>query len=368
MKFVPYVIMIALLALLVLSVVYLSKKAILVFGIDQIWLAYVGIGLLVVFFLVGSVALVNSTGVVGHTLYKIASIAMGVYLFLILSFLVVDAFSIFISIAPRTYGIIGIGMTLIVSIYGYWNSTNIRLTELNIPIKGLEKEIKAVHLTDTHIGHFRVNGFLQKIIDKTNAQNPDVIFLTGDYLDSKYALNKTHFEPLKQLNAPMYFVDGNHDKATDNDSIIALMRSVGVTVLENEVTHFNGLQIAGLNHMLADRNSFDMHASGDNPTVDETLQKLNIDKEKPTVLLHHAPNGIKHANQYGIDLYLAGHTHAGQIFPFTIFSNLIFEYNRGLHDYMGTKVLVSEGIGTMGPPFRIGTKSEVVSLTLSPNN
>lgn len=367
MKFVPYLIMIAFLAILVLTVVYLSKKAILVFGIDQTWLAYVGTSLLVVLFFVGSVAFVNSTGAVGHTLYKIASIVMGVYLFLILSFLVVDAISLVLNIAPKTYGIIGMGIALIVSIFGYWNSTNIRLTELNIPIKGLEKEIKAVHLTDTHIGHFRVNGFLQKIIDKTNAQNPDVIFLTGDYLDSKYALNKMHFEPLRQLKAPMYFVDGNHDKATDNDSIMALMRSVGVTVLENETTHFNGLQIVGLNHMLADRNSFDMHASGDNPTVDETLQKLNIDRDKPTVLLHHAPNGIIHANQYGIDLYLAGHTHAGQIFPFNLFANLIFEYNRGLHDYKGTKVFVSEGIGTMGPPFRVGTKSEIVSLTLSPD-
>lgn len=234
-------------------------------------------------------------------------------------------------------------------------------------MQGLAKEMKAVHLTDIHIGHFRTNGFLQQLIDKTNAQNPDVIFITGDYLDSRYALDARYFAPLKQLKAPVCFVDGNHDHATDNDSIAFLMRSAGVKVLENEVITLNGLQIIGLKHMLADRNSLDMHASGHNPTISEILPRLDIDPDKAAVLLHHAPNGIKHANKYGVDLYLAGHTHAGQIFPFNLVANMMFEYNRGLHDFKGTKVYVSEGVGTFGPPFRLGTKSEIISFALSPN-
>ena len=367
MKYLPYVMMVAILAALGLSVVYLSRKIILVFGIESTRLVYVGVSLLPVFFLVGIGAFFNTTEALGHTIYKIAAITMGVYLFLVLSFLIVDAFSIFLKLKPVTYGIIGFGLAFIVSVLGYWNATNIRISPVNIPMQGLNEEMKAVHLTDIHIGHFRTNGFLQKLIDKTNAQNPDVIFITGDYLDSKYALDKKHFEPLRQVKAPVYFVDGNHDQVTNNDSIVALMRSVGVNVLQNEVTHLNGLQIIGLNHMLADRKSLDMHASGLNPTIEETLPNLDIDKEKATVLLHHAPNGIKYANKYGIDLYLAGHTHAGQIFPFNFFANLMFEYNRGLHDFKGTKVYVSEGIGTFGPPFRIGTKSEIISLTISPN-
>jgi predicted MPP superfamily phosphohydrolase len=83
-------------------------------------------------------------------------------------------------------------------------------------------------------------------------------------------------------------------------------------------------------------------------------------------MLHHAPNGIKYAAQAGVDLYLAGHTHAGQIFPFNYLANLIFEYNRGLHEYNGTYVYVSEGVGTFGPPFRLGTKSEIISMQLVP--
>lgn len=367
MKFLPYVILSFILALLVLSVIYVSKKTIFVFEIENARFVYLGFSMFTTIFLLGFGLFINATGELGHSLYRTAALTMGTYLFLVFSFLIADGINLFVKQSPSIYGFIGFGLASIISVLGYWNASNIRVTPVNIPMQGLNQEVKAVHLTDIHIGHFRTNGFLQNIISKTNAQDPDVIFLTGDYLDSKYALNKKYFEPLRQLRAPIYFVDGNHDHATDNDSIVALMRSVGVKVLENEVTHLNGLQIVGLNYMLADRNSLDMHASGDNPTIAETLPRLDIDREKPTVLLHHAPNGIKYANKCGIDLYLAGHTHAGQIFPFNYFSDMMFEYNRGLHDFKGTKVFVSEGVGTFGPPFRFGTKSEIISLTLSPN-
>lgn len=367
MKFLPYIILSSILALLVLSVIYVSKKTIFVFGIENTRLVYLGVSLFTIIFLFGFGLFMNAKGELGHTIYRISALTIGVYLFMVFSFLIADGIYLFVKLPPSTFGFIGFGLTLIISVLSYWNASNIRITPINIPMQGLNQEVKAVHLTDIHIGHFRTNGFLQNLIDKTNTQNPDVIFLTGDYLDSKYALNKKYFEPLKQLKAPIYFVDGNHDHATDNDSIVALMRSVDVKVLENEVAHLNGLQIVGLNYMLADRNSLDMHASGDNPTIDETLPRLDIDREKATVLLHHAPNGIKYANKYGIDLYLAGHTHAGQIFPFNFFADMMFEYNRGLHNFKGTNVYVSEGVGTFGPPFRIGTKSEIISLTLSPN-
>ena len=294
MKILPYIILVAFLAILVLSVIYLSKKTILIFGIESTRLVYVGFSLLPVFFLVGSGAFINATGILGHTLYKIAAVTMGVYLFVVLSFLVVDAIGIFIKLKPTSYGIIGFGLAFVVSLFGYWNGTNIRINPVSIPIEGLTQKVKAVHLTDIHIGHFRTNGFLKEIIDKTNNQNPDVVFLTGDYLDSKFALKEKFFEPLKQIKAPIYFVDGNHDHVTNADSIISLMKKVGVNVLENEKTTFGELQIVGLTHMLADRNSFDMHASEHNPTIDETLPKIEINKEQPTILLHHAPNGINY--------------------------------------------------------------------------
>lgn len=367
MKILPYIIMLSIQAVFILSIVYLSHKLVFVFSLKSTWPAYVSISLLATGFLTAFMAFFNAEGALAHTLYKIAAITIGLYLFSVLSFLILDGLSLLVSLKPFIYGLLGFSMALIMSVGGYWNASRPQVTSVTVPMQGLNNAMKAVHLSDIHIGHFRTTGFLQKIIAITNAQNPDIVFITGDYLDSKYALDKRYFTPLKQLKAPVYFVDGNHDNATNNNRIVALMRSVGVTVLENDLTQLNDLQIVGLKHMSGDRNSFDMHASGHQPTIEETLPHLAIDTSKATVLLHHAPNGIKHANQYGIDLYLAGHTHAGQIFPFNFIANLMFEYNRGLHDYKGTKVYVSEGVGTFGPPFRIGTKSEIISLTLVPN-
>lgn len=70
-----------------------------------------------------------------------------------------------------------IGIALAVSIYGTLHSNTIHVKTSDIPVKGLTKDMKAVHLTDIHIGHFRNNPeYLQEIIAKTNAQQPDVIF------------------------------------------------------------------------------------------------------------------------------------------------------------------------------------------------
>lgn len=362
----PYIFLLVFFTILTTSVIFLSRRFTWILSMESTTFFYVGFSVIILFFLMATGVFINSTTGIGHILFKMATVTMGVYLFLVLSFLLVDLANIFLKLSPVNYGVIGLGLTLFITLFGYWNSYHVRTTSVEIPMPGLNKTMKAVHLTDIHIGHFRNNGYLEDLIQKTNDLNPEIIFLTGDYLDSRYALTEKYFEPLRKLNAPVYFVDGNHDLSTDRENILTNLRNVGVNVLENELASFENLQIVGLNHMLADRNSFDLHASEDSPTIDETLPKISMDKTKPTVLLHHAPNGIKYAHREGVDLYLAGHTHGGQIFPFNLITNLVFEYNRGLHTYKNMHLLVSEGVGTFGPPFRIGTKSEIIALSLVP--
>ena len=253
-----------------------------------------------------------------------------------------------------------------VSLYGIWNSFQTKVTEIDIPVKGLQKEIRAVHLSDIHIGHFRGKGFLQEIVNKTNYQNPDVVFLTGDLFDGKIRLSQENISPLKKLQAPVYFVNGNHDGYTGVEIIKEYLRNINVRVLENEIDHFGELQIIGLNHMRSVPDKADMHAAPGGPSIKETLAAMEINPAQPTVLLHHSPDGIEYADQHGVDLYLAGHTHAGQLFPIIYLNELIFKYNRGLHQFKETRILVSEGLGTFGPPMRLGTKSEIILLRLKP--
>ncbi len=118
--------------------------------------------------------------------------------------------------------------------------------------------------------------------------------------------------------------------------------------------------------MLADDIAFDMHGAGKHATIKEILSELDINTDKPSILLHHSPDGIKYANEKGVDLYLAGHTHAGQLFPVNFLNELLFAYNKGLHDFNGTQIYVSHGAGTFGPPMRVGTRSEITLLTLVP--
>ncbi len=304
---------------------------------------------------------------IGSLIYRTAAITMGMMLYLLISVLMVDLLRIFTGWTPQLYGIISLSMTILISLYGIWNSTNLKTSQIEIPIPGLKTGIRAVHLSDIHIGHFRGKAFLQKIVDRTNKLKPDVVFLTGDLFDGRIRLNEESIHPLRQIEVPVFFIEGNHDLYTGVRKIKSILRKNGIKVLENEVFNWNDLQIVGLNHMAADHNTVSMHAANDGPTIKNVLEGLPIVEKEPSILLHHSPDGVEYASRSGIDLYLSGHTHAGQLFPINYISELVFPYNRGLHSYNGTRIFVSEGAGTFGPPMRIGTKSEITIVKLMPN-
>jgi uncharacterized protein len=95
-----------------------------------------------------------------------------------------------------------------------------------------------------------------------------------------------------------------------------------------------------------------------------SLSKLEIDDEKPSILLYHLPTGLKVVNSAGIDLQLSGHTHNGQMMPFNFLVKLMFPYMTGLYEYKGSKLYVSQGTGTWGPPMRLGSNCEITLLKL----
>ncbi|MFC2168360.1 metallophosphoesterase [Acidobacteriota bacterium] len=295
-----------------------------------------------------------------------ASILMGVTLYLILSVLLVDLLHLFVKLKPKFYGIAAISLAVLISGYGIFNSYNLRAEEITVQIKGITKEVKAMQLSDIHIGHFRGRGLIQKIVEQIKKHNVDVVFITGDLFDGKIGLNMDVISPLTELDIPIYFIEGNHEGYTDSEKIKDELRRTGIRVLEDEVSTWGEFQIIGLNHMLADNKSVDMHTRGNNSTIKDILPTLNIKKDKPSILLHHSPDGIKYANEQGVDLFLAGHTHAGQMYPVNYIAALIFPYNKGLHHYNGTQLYVSEGAGTFGPPLRVGTISEITVINLKP--
>jgi predicted MPP superfamily phosphohydrolase len=365
-QYIPLIFFTVFIGILIAANIYLARRFNFYFNIENTKLLYFLFPALSFLMFFGMMPLSNATSGLASFIYVLAAITMGVLLYLVLSVISVDVANLFLKLQPRTAGIAVLTITFMISAYAIFNSWNTQITNQEVKVKGLTKEIRAMHLSDIHIGHFRGKNFLKKIVGKTNQQNVDVVFITGDLFDGKINLTRKELQSLTQLKAPIYFVEGNHDRYTDVETIKQYLREIDVHVLENEMTNFGDLQIIGLNHMRADSSTFNMHAAGNHSTVQSTLDKLSPDKNKPSVLLHHSPDGVKYANQHGVDLYLAGHTHAGQLFPIIYIANLIFEYNRGMHDYKGTKMFVSEGAGTFGPPMRLGTKSEITVITLKP--
>ncbi len=80
----------------------------------------------------------------------------------------------------------------------------------------------------------------------------------------------------------------------------------------------------------------------------------------------HKPIGIEYISEAGADLILCGHTHAGQIFPATLISIIQFKYLKGLYKYNNTQIYVSKGVGTFGPPMRLGAEAEATIIKLIP--
>ena len=337
--------------ILIGSNIYIPQRFAWYYDIERAGILYFISVAITIFMIGGLIAFSNSLTKSGSMVYSTAAVTLGVMLYLLLAVLITDILRFFTDFQPLTYGLIVVFLAFFVSLYGIWNSTNLKISQIEIPIPGLKEEIKAI----------------QKIVDQTNGYDPDVVFLTGDLFDGRINLKEENLRPLKQIEVPVFFVEGNHDLYTGVRTIKSMLRNIGINVLENEVFQWNGLQIVGLNHMAADGNTASMHASKDGPTIRNVLSNLPIEEKQPSILLHHSPDGIEYASKSGIDLYLSGHTHAGQLFPINYISEWVFPYNRGLHSYNGTKIFVSEGAGTFGPPMRIATKSEITVVKLYPN-
>ncbi len=346
--------------------IYLSRRFSYFFSIEKTKYMYFTFAALSVFMVAGMVVSSVLTGTAGNVMYFLSSVLAGTLLYLLLSVFLTDiTHLIFKTIPPKTLGIVALSVTIAVSAFGVWNAFKLRVTEIEIPVKGLQKEIRIIHISDVHVGHLRGESFIRELAELTNAQNPDVVFITGDLFDGKSRLTQESISPLKLIKAPVYFVAGNHDGYAGVKTVKQFLRNLDINILENQVINFGELQIIGLNHMRSDPDTHDIHASNTS-SIKETLDSLDFDESKPTVMLHHSPEGIKYASQHGIDLILSGHTHAGQFFPINLITAMMFPYNRGLHSYEGTKIFVSQGAGTVGPPLRVGTRSEIILIKLVP--
>ena len=241
-----------------------------------------------------------------------------------------------------------IAFVLVVSVlgYGYYKYKHPKTKVINIVInkpfnKG--KPLTVVAVSDIHLGQGTMKKDLQQYVELINAQRPDLILIG---------------EELNRLDAPMgiYMVPGNHDYYTGIEACEVFLARTSIKLLRDEVVTLpSGLQLIGRD----DRT---------NPRCllfDRLMQQVN--KEKPSILLKHQPVHLEEAIQSGIDLQFSGHTHDGQVWPLNLVTKQLFQQSVGYEEWDKSHIYVSSGLSLWGPPFRIGTESELVVFHLSSN-
>lgn len=288
--------------------------------------------------------------IVSRIFYVASTLWMGILLFTVCSLLIFESISLFYVI-PHAGMLIVIAVTLL-SIISVINAWQIVVKEVNVPIKNLKKEVTIVQLSDLHLGTIRNSGFLKKISEKIKQLDPDIVMITGDMVDASTRLDKSTFSDLDLLRAPVYFVTGNHEIYENTDKVYEHVNDTKIKVLRNEAVEFAGIQIIGIEF------------SQNKGHLERELEKLKIDKTKPAVLMYHCPEGIEDSKKAGIDLQLAGHTHAGQLFPFNFFVRIVYKHIKGLYDLGDMYLYVSPGTGTWGPYMRLGSRNEITLLKL----
>ena len=253
-----------------------------------------------------------------------------------------------------------IGLALITSAYGFVNAGTIRITRINLKIPNLPypwKGKRALWVSDTHLGHVRNVEFAQKIADQVKAIQPNIVFIGGDLYDGGKAMDLDQLiEPFSKISAPdgIYFITGNHEEFYDNTPYLMAVRRAGIRVLYNEKVDLDGLQIIGVDYRDSSREE-------DFKTI---LKKMEIDRQRPSLLLKHAPFHLKVVRDQGISVQLSGHTHQGHVFLFRLITSWVYQgYDYGLKRFGDLQVYTSSGAGTWGPPIRIDTRPEIVLFT-----
>ena len=295
--------------------------------------------------------------------YNLASAWIGIFLYLSCFMIIFEIVNLIYKLPPKKAGRTIVILTLTVTVYSLFNAVSFKTAYVSIPVKNLENEVKIAQISDVHLGAARGKSYLEKIVKKVNEFNPGFVAITGDIADGKAALSRNMLAPLKDLRAPAYFVYGNHDVYAGLGELIKKLEENNVTVMQNEVLITDGIKLIGLKYMKADDSVYDPHQVTDE-TVKDTLPVLDLSGDNPKVVLHHGPWGVEYMNEYGVDLVLAGHTHAGQIFPASLIAKKNFPFNRGLYEYKGTYVYVSQGASTFLPRMRLGTNNEINFITL----
>lgn len=282
----------------------------------------------------------------------------------------------------RQYGFWGaLIFTVLLLIGGYINYMNPKVEEVDIALKphqesssahmneaaasstdgGQESvgkqggKIRIVAISDVHLGYATDKKQLQRYVKLINSLSPDIILIAGDLIDNSVlpVRQQRMQEELGQLAAPggIYMVPGNHEYISGSAEVEEFLAGTPIVLLKDSVVSLpHNLFIVGR----------DDRSNRERLPVEQLLQKT----PGPVILLDHQPYGIAENVALGIDLQISGHTHHGQVWPMSLMVEKMYEQSHGYRQWGDSHVIVSSGLSLWGPPFRIGTHSDLFLINL----
>jgi predicted MPP superfamily phosphohydrolase len=247
--------------------------------------------------------------------------------------------------------------------YGYLEAKGIRLEHITIETSKIPEEmsgLRIVQISDVHIGLIVREHRLRNILDKVKKVNPDLLVSTGDLVDGQLNRLEGLAEILQNIRPVFgkFAITGNHEYYAGLDQSLAFIKEAGFTILRGRSVEIEGsVNIAGIDDKTGMQ--FGRYKGG---TEKEVLSGL--DPGNFTILLKHRPL-IEDTSLGLFDLQLSGHTHKGQIFPFSLITKLYYPKHAG---YMSlpenSQLYISRGSGTWGPPIRFLSPPEVTVIEL----
>lgn len=258
------------------------------------------------------------------------------------------------------------GLVIGLITYGFINASMVRITNLKIPVSKSAGNLKSLHivmLSDIHLGTIIGPKKLSNIVGKVNALSPDIVLLAGDVVDEniRHVIKQNLGVQLENIKSKygVFAITGNHEFIGGVEPAVAYLEKHKVKFLRDTAIFVDSA------FWIAGRNDKDMKrfTGKDRKPLEAILKE--VDKKYPVILMDHQPFNLEQAAENGADIQFSGHTHNGQMFPLSLITRAIYKPDWGYKKIGDCHFYVSCGVGTWGPPVRIGNYPEIVSVELT---
>lgn len=327
----------------------------------------IGVGIILwASFYLGRVFSHGGTGTFAGTLEFIGMNWMAVLFLASVSLFGMDFVTGFGFILPRLapslqgYALVAGGLLSVIALIQGLRPPVVQRYEVRLP--GLPYEMDGtviVALSDLHLGSMLGERWFALRVAQVREQRPDLVVLLGDIFEGHGQPQGELLEVLHRLSAPLgvWAVLGNHELHGGPDRSTSLFEKAGIHVLSDRYSEVRpGLVLAGLDDLTARRRA---------GLVSDSITRVLANRPPgATIILSHTPWLAETAAKAGVGLMLCGHTHGGQIWPFSFLVRLSYPLLGGQYEVDGMQVIVCRGTGTWGPRMRLWRPNEILSVTL----